>query len=763
MLENVPMALSPGVEQCLMPETSTDNAILHLSNAAFADADNAAVSLPPSPIRPKFGDGIHRGNQRGSMCSTTSVVNPITGEALSPKKMGYCHTLNAYYRPDSEKTASQEHITNDNQENNSSSELLCDNIRGFRILKYYLKATSNNSYSAFWEDKKSHPELMDKSLQLLIINQKDTKFSFEIHPDAILWFSKYSHKKIYVISICGMHSAGKSFLGNTLASLFSHHASTQSNFPFQLGINLAANSCQKQEENSFNQRIPFNTTREGVWMWACWHPNKTAIYLFIDFEGAGKNSRSVEFDQQLFTLAYLLSTVILYNSKGIIDVGGIDALATMCKLSQLKTKFQKQTSNLLLGNPCFFWVLRDFDFYILYENDLSIDFNSYMDNILTNPYKKFSKSGKTEDFLLQCCKRITTFFPERCCYPLVTPFGNENFSKESAANYSSKSNPYFDKQIAALAKKLQILSLQQEQKKMIMSCNIFSEMLVIFVDLINKQNEDINVDSLWVDMQAKACQRTKIKCEMFFRKKLVPLQPEIPNANSNALNQFKVKAKELRNSILNTYSTEFIGDENTKTLYKERLKKSMKRDFKSAYEQQKLLFRNHYQELLCHIIDDVKKTNLECYKAQDRSYFSSCVSSSYIKNACGPKKLIDKVLTDYYQQLWSKDEQMTLEPVHAQSQEQTEKNWETSDSTTSHKSESNPTQNAPSTRNNNIEERTSSLNSFPPRKKKEEGNLDPNERTTRASQTMLWSKPFKFVISNVSQRFSCLSTSSTID
>ena len=115
-----------------------------------------------------------------------------------------------------------------------------------------------------------------------------------------------------VVSIAGLWRTGKSYLLNQLSGATCDNDKTG----FQVGASV--NACTK-----------------GLWLWGepVRLPDGLTV-LFIDTEGLGSTSRTQTEDSQIFSLALLLSSLFVWNSRGVIDGNALEDFALVVNLTK---------------------------------------------------------------------------------------------------------------------------------------------------------------------------------------------------------------------------------------------------------------------------------------------------------------------------------------------------------------------------------------------------------------------------------------------
>ena len=194
-----------------------------------------------------------------------------------------------------------------------------------------------------------------------------------------------------------------------------------------------------------------NACTKGLWLWGepVRLPDGLTV-LFIDTEGLGSTSRTQTEDSQIFSLALLLSSLFVWNSRGVIDGNALEDFALVVNLTKhihvrseaakkaleahdakgAEKHFVHSGGGLSAGAsagagsagheldelaqhfPGFLWVVRDFTLK-LEDNGRRINDRQYLENALS-PSGPSRASGQSQSIRTL----LGSFFRERDC---VTP------------------------------------------------------------------------------------------------------------------------------------------------------------------------------------------------------------------------------------------------------------------------------------------------------------------------------------------------------
>ncbi|XP_050975411.1 guanylate-binding protein 1-like [Labeo rohita] len=207
---------------------------------------------------------------------------------------------------------------------------------------------------------------------------------------------------VVVVAVVGLYRTGKSYLMNRLAG--------------------------KQTGFALGSTIESKT--KGIWMWCVPHPTKTGTTLvLLDTEGLGDVDKGdSKHDTNIFCLAVLLSSTLVYNSRGTIDNRAIEELQYVTELTEcIKVKSSDEdvddSNEFVKFFPSFIWAVRDFTLERKIDGKDATE-NDYLEFALK---LKHGTSKKVMEYNLprEC---IQKFFPSRTCFTFPFPTAPENVS-----------------------------------------------------------------------------------------------------------------------------------------------------------------------------------------------------------------------------------------------------------------------------------------------------------------------------------------------
>uniref|UniRef100_K3W833 GB1/RHD3-type G domain-containing protein n=1 Tax=Globisporangium ultimum (strain ATCC 200006 / CBS 805.95 / DAOM BR144) TaxID=431595 RepID=K3W833_GLOUD len=332
--------------------------------------------------------------------------------------------------------------------------------------------------------------LLSEPIPFVMLSEDST---FEIAPEAVAYL-KQIKGTVAVVSIAGLYRTGKSYLLNLL-----------------LGRDRA--------EAMFNVGATVNACTKGIWIWgqpvqlsavadlatesAFKHLPKDTTIVFMDTEGLGSTQRSQTQDTRIFALALLLSSLFIYNSRGVIDSSAIEDLSLVVNLTKyIQAKAHAGTeehggengeegSELAAFFPDFLWVVRDFTLQ-LQEEGRKMSPRDYFESALKH------QPPMTEEIAQKNRIRtlLSTFFPVRDCVTMVRPLNDENLLRNLIHQPYDSLRPEFQEQMTVL--KTKVFSSLKPKKMM---TNVLNGAMLIslaqnYVDAFNSGSSPV-IATVW--------------------------------------------------------------------------------------------------------------------------------------------------------------------------------------------------------------------------------------------------------------------------
>ncbi|CAN0299084.1 unnamed protein product [Lampetra fluviatilis] len=210
-------------------------------------------------------------------------------------------------------------------------------------------------------------------------------------------------KPVVVVAIVGRYRTGKSFLMNRLAG-------------------TRAGSCTPVQAFPLGSTVEAHT--KGIWVWLRPHPrDQEKCLLLLDTEGQGDiHSSGSEHDTWLFVLAMLLSSTLLFNTKGTLDKEGMEQLHFILNLADhVRTKEHQKDDR--IGSdfhrhfPSLVMCMRDFTLH-LEVGGRPCTADDYMEHCLQMRKKGLAKACR--EFNEQR-EMLCGYFKERKCFVFPVP------------------------------------------------------------------------------------------------------------------------------------------------------------------------------------------------------------------------------------------------------------------------------------------------------------------------------------------------------
>ncbi|XP_044846748.1 guanylate-binding protein 1-like [Mauremys mutica] len=211
---------------------------------------------------------------------------------------------------------------------------------------------------------------------------------------------------VVVVAVAGLYRTGKSYLLNQLAGRRTG---------FSLGSTIQSHT-------------------KGIWMWCLPHPHPRwagHTLVLLDTEGLGDVEKGdTKNDAWIFALAVLLSSTLVYNSKGTIDQFAMEQLHFVSEIStRIRTKAQAEDgfeddTQYSRFFPKFIWAVRDFTLE-LKLNGREVTEDDYLENALARR-KGFTKEVTQHNLPRDC---LRNYFPSRKCFVFVPPVAGEEMNR----------------------------------------------------------------------------------------------------------------------------------------------------------------------------------------------------------------------------------------------------------------------------------------------------------------------------------------------
>ncbi|XP_067283823.1 guanylate-binding protein 4-like [Pseudorasbora parva] len=255
---------------------------------------------------------------------------------------------------------------------------------------------------------------MDKPV-CLIDTESDGKLCVQQSAQQIL---QQIQQPVVVVAVVGLYRTGKSYLMNRLAG--------------------------KQTGFALGSTIESKT--KGIWMWCVPHPTRAGTTLvLLDTEGLGDVDKGdSKHDTNIFCLAVLLSSTLVYNSRGTIDNRAIEELQYVTELTEcIKVKSSDkdadESNEFVKFFPSFIWAVRDFTLERKIDGKDATE-DEYLEFALK---LKPGLGKKVSDYNLprEC---IQNFFPSRKCFTFPFPTAPENVSRLESLNPADLSSDFLE-------------------------------------------------------------------------------------------------------------------------------------------------------------------------------------------------------------------------------------------------------------------------------------------------------------------------------
>jgi len=354
-----------------------------------------------------------------------------------------------------------------------------------------------------------HKQMME-AMPIPFITTGEDGTSLSVNPKAKEILTQIK-KPLVVISVVGLYRTGKSFLLN----------------------------CLMNKTNGFPLGSTVEAKTKGIWMWVGDFPNDARkAMVLLDTEGLHDPEKgSKSHDTELFTLAVLLSSVMIYNSKGAIDANSLEVLQVATELtSNISMKADKGKNEEEFGDefskffPMLIWAIRDHHLEMKHDG-IDITANEYLESCLA------LKRGRTKDIISSngLKETIRAFFKRRHCFIFPLPTDMENLKNLDHLEMTDLKPNFAD-----AGKRFTKFIFENGLEKMVHGKEVTGSMFTTLTEKYVEAVTDVNVESTYDYMIQKENSRSIEQAVLHYETHMSSLQ--LPVA-SDSLNKMSKKAQ----------------------------------------------------------------------------------------------------------------------------------------------------------------------------------------------------------------------------
>jgi hypothetical protein len=293
-------------------------------------------------------------------------------------------------------------------------------------------------------------------------------------------------QQVAVTTVCGLYRTGKSFLINALCNRIGRG--------FQVGNTVRA--CT-----------------EGIWLSIS--KDESVAEVMLDVEGSGNTQNHAEHDIVLFSLAVLISSTFVYNSKGVIDEQAIGKLSMVTSLASHIDPDE-------LDSPRFVWVLRDF-WLAKEHNGKAISSAEYMELQLSDKQAAAWRHADSKE----AREKLVRFFRLRDCVTMVQPVQDEGQLQDLDRIESTQAlRPEFRDELAELQRKL-FDGRAKSVRRVPLSAAAFAGLLDRYAAAFN-EGKHPRIISCWDAVQHEETSRVLEECKAQLAVKAREIEAGLP-------------------------------------------------------------------------------------------------------------------------------------------------------------------------------------------------------------------------------------------
>lgn len=222
--------------------------------------------------------------------------------------------------------------------------------------------------------------------------------------------------------------------------------------PHRSGKSFLLNRVLLKQSSGFEVGPTVHACTKGLWIWsepieATGPDGKPLSLLVMDSEGLGGLDSNQDSDTRLLSLALLLSSILMYNSVGVIDEYALAGLSLLVKLTSHMRVEEGAGGDAQLETgerfcevfPSLLWVVRDFALSLSTAAGGQMTPRQYLESCLENA-PGFSKEAEEVNRVRRVIKG---FFSERDCATLRRPVEDEGDMQRLAELAEAALRPEF--------------------------------------------------------------------------------------------------------------------------------------------------------------------------------------------------------------------------------------------------------------------------------------------------------------------------------
>lgn len=266
------------------------------------------------------------------------------------------------------------------------------------------------------------------------VTADDETGAFTVNPAALTLLRGITDD-VAIVAIAGLQRTGKSFLLDQLTGLKAGFAIGNTQKACTRGIWLHTLRLEPEAGAS-----------EGAHL----------TVVFLDTEGLSSTSRSHTFDARVFSLALLLSSYFVYNSRGTIDGTALNDLSLVVELTKNihvnahADAAEEDGAHFAEFFPEFLWVVRDFALDLVDARGKRMTQRQYFERAIKDS-KENSDHARRQNHIKHV---LRGFFPQRDCVCLVRPVNEEERLQTLSTIPLEEMRPEFQSGMNALREKI---------------------------------------------------------------------------------------------------------------------------------------------------------------------------------------------------------------------------------------------------------------------------------------------------------------------